>query len=79
LPLLVSLDWVLSKPVTGFVDKLIIALCVLMFLEPVALICIGGHYWWNGRIYWMFPVICLFIVGSAVELYLNKIAIQQVV
>jgi alpha-1,2-mannosyltransferase len=79
LPLLVSLDWVLSKPVTGFVDKLIIALCVLMFLEPVALICIGGHYWWNSRIYWMFPVICLFIVGSAVELYLNKIAIQQVV
>jgi len=69
LPLLLALDYIARVK-----NKLIFSCCVLMFLWPFLLLALGGHYWWNSRIYLVFPVITLFIAGLATELYLARAA-----
>ncbi len=49
-------------------EKLIAGSSALLFLTPLVLMSFGGHYWWNSRIYWMFPVILLFTAGLALAL-----------
>jgi hypothetical protein len=49
-------------------EKLIAVSSALMFGTPLVLMSFGGHYWWNSRIYWMFPVILLFTAGVALAL-----------
>jgi hypothetical protein len=74
LPLLLALDYVASAGTKNTSRKLIFSSCVLMFLWPFLLLALGGHYWWNSRIYLVFPVIVLFIAGLATELYLARAA-----
>ena len=74
LPLLLALDYIASAGTKSASRKLIFSCCVLMFLWPFLLLALGGHYWWNSRIYLVFPVIILFIAGLATELYLARAA-----
>jgi hypothetical protein len=57
----------------SFLRKLICLCCLLMFVGPFLLLIFGGHYWWNSRIYLVFPVIVLFSLALASELYFQKI------
>jgi len=72
LPIFLAVDWVLSRGRRGLAGKLIVFSCVSLFLCPVILMIVGGHYWWNSRIYLMFPVIVLFIVALMAELCLRR-------
>jgi hypothetical protein len=69
LPIFLAMDSVLSGRTGGTEGKVIAASCVLMFLSPIILLLTGGHYWWNSRIYLVFPAIVLFIAALAIELY----------
>jgi len=40
-----------------------------MFVWPIVLLVMGGHYWWNSRIYLVFPAIMLLVAALATELY----------
>jgi hypothetical protein len=72
LPLLLALDYVATVGMKSFLRKLICLCCVLMFVGPFLLLVFGGHYWWNSRIYLVFPMIVLFSVALASELYFQK-------
>jgi hypothetical protein len=74
LPLLLSMDYIAGTGMTSLPRKLICLCCVLMFLWPFLLLVLGGHYWWNSRIYLVFPLIVLFIGALAGELRLRKTA-----
>jgi hypothetical protein len=68
LPVLLALDW-LAENGMGSVRGILIALaCACLFLWPVLLVALGGHYWWNSRIYLVFPVIVFFIMALTFEL-----------
>jgi len=69
LPVFQALDSFASGSFTGLGAKLIVSSCVLLFVWPVLLLAFGGHYFWNSRIYLVFPVILLFIATLVVELY----------
>jgi hypothetical protein len=56
---------------TTTVQRLIGLCCVALFVWPLLLLALGGHYWWNSRIYLTFPVLVLFIVGLGFELYVS--------
>jgi len=73
LPLLLALDYVATVGMKSFLRKLICLCCLLMFVGPFLLLIFGGHYWWNSRIYLVFPVIVLFSLALASELYFQKI------
>ncbi len=63
------LAWDNARSAKPAFDRLAIMLsCVLVFLLPLLLIALGGHYWWNSRIYLMFPALCCFLVVVAVGL-----------
>jgi len=47
-----------------------------MFVWPVVLLIFGGHYFWNSRIYLVFPVIICFIGVLAAELYSQSITLS---
>jgi arabinofuranan 3-O-arabinosyltransferase len=68
LPLLLALDYIAGAGMKSISRKLICLCCVLMLLWPFVLLALGGHYWWNSRIYLVFPVIVLFIGALATEL-----------
>lgn len=69
LPIFLVMDMVVKKQMTGSRGKLAALCCVLLFVWPVVLLIFGGHYFWNSRIYLVFPVIVCFIVVLASELY----------
>jgi len=56
-------------PNPGVSGKLIYLSGLSLFLGPVALMLLGCHYWWNSRIYLMFPLIVLFWIVLALELW----------
>ncbi len=68
LPVLLALDW-LAENGMGSVRGILIALaCACLFLWPALLVALGGHYWWNSRIYLVFPMIVFFIMALTFEL-----------
>ena len=60
-----------TAPSKTMVQKLIAFCCVSLFVWPLLLLVLGGHYWWNSRIYLTFPVILLFIVSLGLELHIS--------
>jgi len=69
LAMLLAADYVAALPTPGVSGKLIYLSGLSLFLGPVALMLLGGHYWWNSRIYLMFPLIVLFWIVLALELW----------
>ncbi|HXM22750.1 MAG TPA: glycosyltransferase family 87 protein [Terriglobales bacterium] len=69
LAIFLVMDLVVRGRIIGIRAKLVIVCCVLMFVWPVVLLIFGGHYFWNSRIYLVFPVIICFICVLAAELY----------
>jgi alpha-1,2-mannosyltransferase len=47
---------------------LILLCCGLFFVWPAVLLALGGHYFWNSRIYLMFPLVLLFATTLALQL-----------
>jgi hypothetical protein len=68
LPIFLAMDAVLSGHIAGGRGKLLACCCVMMFLWPVILEALGGGHWYDSHIYWMFPLIVLFIILLAAEL-----------
>lgn len=65
LPVLLAVDHIVKVGTGTFSRKLLALSCLAMFLWPFALLVLGGHYWWNSRIYWVFPLIALFAAALA--------------
>jgi hypothetical protein len=72
LPTLLAMDWLADNGIGSIRAVLIGFACASLFLWPVLLVALGGHYWWNSRIYLVFPVIVFFIVALTVELRFGK-------
>jgi hypothetical protein len=72
LPLLLAMDWLAETGIGSLRAASIALACASLFLWPVFLIARGGHYWWNSRIYLVFPWIVFFIVTLTAELQLGK-------
>lgn len=72
LPVLLALDHIVKVGTGTFSRKLLALCCLAVFLWPFALLVLGGHYWWNSRIYWVFPLIALFAATLAAELHSNR-------
>ncbi len=71
LPILLAAGYVQTAPRQTMAQKLIVLCCVALFVWPLFLLVLGGHYWWNSRIYLTFPVLLLFIVSLGSELYVS--------
>jgi hypothetical protein len=70
LPIFVAGSYIQTAPgKTTTVQKLIAFCCVGLLVWPSLLLVLGGHYWWNSRIYLTFPVLLLFIVSLGFELH----------
>jgi hypothetical protein len=76
LPIFLAMDLVIKRRVVGTRAKLVVLCSALMFVWPVVLLIFGGHYFWNSRIYLVFPVIVCFISLLAAELYSQNAALQ---
>jgi hypothetical protein len=72
LPVIIATDYVAMAGIRTLRRKLIAVCCASMFLWPYALLLSGGHYWWNSRIYLVFPLIVMFAVSLATELCSNE-------
>jgi hypothetical protein len=72
LPAFIGLDYVQTSPTKTAGTKLIAVGCVALFVWPLLLLVLGGHYWWNSRIYLTFPVLLLFIVSLVLELRISR-------
>jgi hypothetical protein len=71
LPIFLAGSYVQTAPRKTIAQKLIAFCCVSLFVWPLLLLALGGHYWWNSRIYLTFPVLLLFIVSLGFELYIS--------
>jgi hypothetical protein len=71
LPALLAWDYVQTAPARSILGKLMAVCCVSMFVWPLLLVVLGGHYWWNSRIYLTFPVLLLLIVTLGLELHIS--------
>jgi Glycosyltransferase family 87 len=69
LSIFLVMDLVVRRRMVGIRATLAGLCCVLMFVWPVVLLIFGGHYFWNSRIYLVFPVIVCLIALLAAELY----------
>jgi len=69
LSIFLVMDLVARRQIIGIRAKLMVLCCVLMFVWPVVLLSFGGHYFWNSRIFLVFPLIICFIFVLAAELY----------
>jgi hypothetical protein len=69
LSIFLVMDLVVRGRIIGIRAKLAVSCSVLMFVCPIVLLIFGGHYFWNSRIYLVFPVIVCFIAVLATELY----------
>jgi hypothetical protein len=72
LAVLLALDRLADTGIGSIRAVLIAVACASQFLWPVLLVALGGHYWWNSRIYMVFPVIVFLIVVLTVELQFGK-------
>jgi len=70
LPLYLAVDFAFRS--SGPPRHLLIFGCGLVFFGPLLLLALGGHYWWNSRIYLMFPVILLFALTLAAQVYWTR-------
>jgi len=68
LSILIVLDHV-HGPQRSYCAKLAQSCCALLFLWPWLLLALGGHYWWNSRIYLVFPVLLLFLLAIVAVLH----------
>jgi alpha-1,2-mannosyltransferase len=72
LPIFLAGSYIQTAPgETAWGQKLIALCCVSLFVWPGLLLVLGGHYWWNSRIYLTFPVLLLFIVSLGFELLIS--------
>ncbi len=69
LPLLLALDYKENSGRKSLPVRLISLCCALIFIGPVLLMLAGNHYWWNSRIYLMFPSILLLALVLGAELF----------
>jgi hypothetical protein len=69
LPILLALDYIALNGTGMLTRKLILFACAALVVLPVLLLVQGGFYWWNSRVYLLFPLIVFFIGGLAAELY----------
>src|SRR5579883_886919 len=67
LPLYLAMDTVITGRVAGVMRGVTLGACAAVFIWPLILLAFGGHYWWNSRIYLMFPVILCFAVVLAAD------------
>jgi len=72
LPAFIGWDYVQTSPTRTAGTKLIAVCCAALFVWPLLLLVLGGHYWWNSRIYLTFPVLLLFIVSLGLELRISR-------
>ncbi len=72
LPVLLALNRLGDTGIGSIRAVLIAVACASQFVWPVLLVALGGHYWWNSRIYMVFPVIVFLIVVLTVELQFGK-------
>ncbi len=72
LAVLLALDRLADTGIGSIRAVLIAVACASQFVWPVLLVALGGHYWWNSRIYMVFPVIVFLIVVLTVELQFGK-------
>ncbi|MGO9124598.1 MAG: glycosyltransferase family 87 protein [Terriglobales bacterium] len=72
LPILLVLDHLRSMGIQTAPRKLLLLCCLALFVWPFVLLLFGGHYWWNSRIYLMFPLLVLFILALFAEVRLAK-------
>jgi hypothetical protein len=75
LAIFLVMDLVVKGRIIGIRAMLVVLCCVLMFVWPVVLLIFGGHYFWNSRIYLVFPVIICFISVLAAELYSQNVVL----
>jgi hypothetical protein len=68
LPLYLAINSTMSDRITGWRRIITLICCGLLFVGPIILLISGGHYWWNSRIYLMFPVIFGFVAVMATSL-----------
>ena len=71
LPILLAGSYIQTVSSKTVVQKLIAFCCVSLFVWPLVLLVLGGHYWWNSRIYLIFPVLVLFVVSLGLELHIS--------
>lgn len=67
-----AMQAVISGETERFRGTLILLCCGLLFVWPVLLLIFGGHYFWNSRIYLVFPVILLLIITLTFELHSTR-------
>ncbi|HWY58737.1 MAG TPA: glycosyltransferase family 87 protein [Terriglobales bacterium] len=72
LPVLLAMDRLADIGIGNIRAGLIVFACASQFLWPVLLVALGGHYWWNSRIYLVFPGIVFLIVMLTAELRFGK-------
>ncbi|MGA8491040.1 MAG: glycosyltransferase family 87 protein [Terriglobales bacterium] len=72
LPILLAMDWLAANGIASTRAVLILLGCGSLFLWPLLLLALGGHYWWNSRIYLVFPAIVFFIVALTLGLRFGK-------
>jgi hypothetical protein len=75
LSIFLVMDQVVTGRILGIRAKLLVLCSVLMFVWPVVLLIFGGHYFWNSRIYLVFPIIIGLIALLAAELYCQNAAL----
>jgi hypothetical protein len=69
LPVLLALDYLRDRGVQTISRKILFLCCLAIFFWPFLLLLFGGHYWWNSRIYLVFPLLVFFIGTMFVELH----------
>lgn len=69
LSVLLAMDWVAEAGMGTVWGNLISLCCVLLFVWPVVLLVLHGHYWWNSRIYLVFPLIVVFVAAMVAAVY----------
>jgi hypothetical protein len=79
LPIALVMDRAVTGRIIGIRARLLVLCSALMFVWPVVLLMFGGHYFWNSRIYLVFPVIVCFIALLAAELYSQNAALPSAV
>jgi hypothetical protein len=79
LPIALVMDRAVTGRIIGIRARLLVLCSALMFVWPVVLLMFGGHYFWNSRIYLVFPVIVCFIALLAAELYSQIAALPSAV
>jgi hypothetical protein len=73
LPIFLAGSYIETAPgKTAWLQKLVAFCCVSLFVWPLLLLGLGGHYWWNSRIYLTFPVLLLFIVSLGFEVRISR-------